>query len=480
MRNRIVPTLIIALAAGSVSAGALDPPAAPTPTQAVVEPRTPVGAETTPGNPSTLFEITASGSYYLTGPVMGQTARHGITVSAANVTIDLNGFTMEGGIATLNAIQSDLDGLTVLNGTVRDWSQSGIRAQGREFRAERVDSVSNLGNGFLAGDGAILITCRAVLNGSEGFQVGEVAQLINCRSQGSGAEGFLAQSDAVFENCISLENDLEGFECGEGALLRGCIARENGNEGFNVGSSSTLEGCSARFNNLEGFQVGNASTLRSCTASANGQEGFNVGNESTLSGCVARNSGFEGFEVGSNSTLTDCTADFNSAGFLLGNSSTVSHCTAAANSPENGFTGNTLIAADHCVAQSNRGNGFSFGSGSFVTECGARDNDENGIRVSSDSVILSSLATGNGGAIADGAGILADGSSNRVDGNHATDNDIGIDLRLGGNIAVRNTARSNTSMNYAFSAGNDLGDIIDLSLVDGEFATGTAWSNFVH
>lgn len=74
------------LPAALLAQGSLTPPGAPAPTQKSldqIEPRTPIS--------SLPFAITSSGSYYLTGN-LSVTSGNGITISADQVTLDLNGF----------------------------------------------------------------------------------------------------------------------------------------------------------------------------------------------------------------------------------------------------------------------------------------------------------------------------------------------------------------------------------------------------
>ena len=80
--------------------GPLDPPDGPIAptgkTLTEVEPRIPLNAQTAPGDLSNLFVIEKSGSYYLTGNITGVSGKSGIHVSANRVTLDLNGFALEG------------------------------------------------------------------------------------------------------------------------------------------------------------------------------------------------------------------------------------------------------------------------------------------------------------------------------------------------------------------------------------------------
>src|SRR5262245_39350080 len=118
-------------------AGSLTPPAGPiVPTMKTlteVEPRTPIGLTTTPGDPDSLYKITQPGSYYLTGNVQGVAGKMGIEVVASHVTIDLRGFEMVGvagslaGIDINNGAAGNLIGITVRDGTLRGWGSDGIK-----------------------------------------------------------------------------------------------------------------------------------------------------------------------------------------------------------------------------------------------------------------------------------------------------------------------------------------------------------------
>jgi hypothetical protein len=84
--------------------GALTPPGAPAPVMKSldqIEARTIVNSANTPGDGTNLFIISQPGSYYLTANVvpfrfLGGTAKNGIEITANNVTLDLNGFAMQG------------------------------------------------------------------------------------------------------------------------------------------------------------------------------------------------------------------------------------------------------------------------------------------------------------------------------------------------------------------------------------------------
>src|SRR5262245_27803441 len=86
--------------AGMLSAGTLTPPPGPIAptfkTLGEIEPRIAINAANTPGTALALFQIAQPGSYFLTGNVIGVPGKAGIEISASNVTLDLNGFTLHG------------------------------------------------------------------------------------------------------------------------------------------------------------------------------------------------------------------------------------------------------------------------------------------------------------------------------------------------------------------------------------------------
>src|SRR3569833_2813795 len=82
------------LSSASVFAqGSLTPPGAPAPTMKTLdqlEARTIVNAANTPGDAANTFIISAPGSYYLTGNLTGASGKHGSSIQADHVTLDLN------------------------------------------------------------------------------------------------------------------------------------------------------------------------------------------------------------------------------------------------------------------------------------------------------------------------------------------------------------------------------------------------------
>jgi hypothetical protein len=140
-----VGLLVAILVAGAIArgtladGGALEPPGAPAPgmkSLQEVEPRTPIS--------SIPYTISQSGSYYLTQNVTANAAYDGITVSASDVTIDLNGYVLSGGGSGIYGIKATggTDRLTVHRGTISNWLADGIAHYGQGGRFEELKLVS--------------------------------------------------------------------------------------------------------------------------------------------------------------------------------------------------------------------------------------------------------------------------------------------------------------------------------------------------
>jgi hypothetical protein len=118
-----VPLVALALTAGFAQ-GPLTPPSGPPgPTMKSlqqIEPRTGISALP--------FTISTSGSYYLIRNLRGASGENGITITADDVTLDLNGMSLIGVGGSLHGVSIDggLSGVAIRNGTVRDWGAKGV------------------------------------------------------------------------------------------------------------------------------------------------------------------------------------------------------------------------------------------------------------------------------------------------------------------------------------------------------------------
>jgi len=238
MKTRI--TLMVALVlilAGLMSAGELEPPSAPAPTMKTlsqVEPRIPINGDTTPGTAGSTYEISASGSYYLTGDLVGEAGKFGLIIHVPNVSIDLNGFSLVGGPGmTSNSepgifMEAGATAVVIHNGTIARWSD-GIVSDAASLTVHDVQCVEN---------------------GNDGLRAGPFSEVRGGHFRGNIGDGVDLGSNSRVVGVRASENDF-GIVVGGGSLIRDCIAEGNTNYGIRVtGPGSRVESCVATNNNI--------------------------------------------------------------------------------------------------------------------------------------------------------------------------------------------------------------------------------------
>ena len=257
----VLLALTLSVSAGVLCAGPLEPTGSPAPTFKTldeIEPRTEISAENTPGNATSVFRITQPGSYYLSGNVVGASGFNGIVVAADGVTLDLNGFRLEGQNASLSGINHEgtVLNVTVKNGAVFGWGNSGIDlgSPSRDILIENVHA-SNNGNtggeqaGIRVGRSSVIRNSTATSNFGPGFQAGTRAVFESCTARSNGLDGFIVTGfGSVFRKCSAFGNSESGFSASTNAVIEGCVSVSNGKSGFLVSSSSLVKGNLARFN----------------------------------------------------------------------------------------------------------------------------------------------------------------------------------------------------------------------------------------
>jgi parallel beta-helix repeat protein len=214
----------------------------------------------------------------------------------------------------------------------------------------------------------------------------------------------------------------------------------SGGTGVNAGlaANSRIIDITARNCDGVGVVAGAASILTRVIVDSNLAGGIHTLPSSTLDSCVANDNQLFGFQINSGATVTRCSAGANSGdGFLVELGCSLTDCTAFGN--QRGFVTLSGCRVTGCIARGSAGDGITVAS-----SCVVRDN------------VCSSNGTGTGG----GAGILATGSDNRIEGNNCVLADRGIDVNSAGNFIVRNSCSGNTT-NWTIVANNYYGPIID-------------------
>ena len=129
--------------------------------------------------------ITECGSYVLARCLTGEVGSHGIEILADDVTLDLNGFTLQGVPGSLSGIRiGDHSGFEIQGGTLRDWGEDGIDAE--------------------LADQAMFHDLRLRGNGRAGLRAGARSSVRNCISRGNGDFGIYAADTQVrVRDCTS-------------------------------------------------------------------------------------------------------------------------------------------------------------------------------------------------------------------------------------------------------------------------------------
>ncbi|MBC7771327.1 MAG: right-handed parallel beta-helix repeat-containing protein [Pyrinomonadaceae bacterium] len=442
-------TLAPFIAAGLLIAGPLNPPAGPVAptfkTLTEVEPRIAVSEANTPGDATSIYKVSQSGSYYLTSGLLGVAGKHGILISAPNVTLDLSGFVVSG------AVTGALDGVTVgpgchnvtiHSGTVRHW-QDGL-------------DLAASGN-------ARIIDVRAVDNYVAGIRVGLASEIRHCIAWTNGDDGFVTGDSCVLVGCTARDNEDDGFATGAGAALAWCTALGNANRGIALHFGSTASDCTAS-GSVTGFDARVGCAFRGCAARDNSSFGFELGGNTIADSCTAGNNTVAGFRAFGSTTFIGCNASSNGVGF---------------------HTADDCSLTD-CMASSSASDGFLLSSGCAIARCISNDNTGDGIQVAGDCNVEGNTCDSNG---IGSAGIHATGADNRIERNHVSDSHRGLLIDAAGNFIIANTACSN-SMNFAIAAGNRYGPVINITgggtaAVSGSSAADTSgsshpWANFAY
>ena len=142
--------------------------------------------------------ITEPGSYYLTDNLEPTGGQRGITVNAGDVSLDLNGFTIDGSASTSFGISLDprCENVVVENGTICDCRANGISgfsASNCTYRNLRVIGCSRDSTSYSAlylGSHSLIENCRVENNNGNGIYVNADSRIIGNRIVGNGVIGL--------------------------------------------------------------------------------------------------------------------------------------------------------------------------------------------------------------------------------------------------------------------------------------------------
>ncbi|MEM6395018.1 MAG: right-handed parallel beta-helix repeat-containing protein [Bacteroidota bacterium] len=227
------------------------------------------------------FSINQPGSYYFTRNISIDQSNgnnlDGITIDADDVTLDLNGFTLEGDFSTSNRtddgifILGDQDNIVIKNGVIRNWGGDGVNALNCD-NCTFVDLLveGNDGDGILADFGAIIYQCVARGNAVDGLEGDDNTIIYDCEASNNGDNGIETSEGGRVINCTATGNASDGIDVAPGSRVEGCVAAENGIYGIDLALGGQVLNCTANLNGRNGIDIASSCLARFNTANNNG------------------------------------------------------------------------------------------------------------------------------------------------------------------------------------------------------------------
>ena len=216
---------------------------APTISLLAQDPRTPIS--------SLPYTISTQGSYYLTANLTAIGSGAGITISASNVTLDLNGFALVGGgsgnVTGIN-VPAAQKNILIRNGTVRGWTNGGINA-------------SNATNSVIQGIRLSNNTASSTFFNVATVSVGSGSTVKDCVvGQNVNSHGISVGSACAVSGCVARANSAGvGIRTLDSCYVVGNISDSNGT-GIAVGSGNRIESNSCTFNASAGILIPSGAT----------------------------------------------------------------------------------------------------------------------------------------------------------------------------------------------------------------------------
>jgi parallel beta-helix repeat protein len=460
--KKTTPVMMLCLiSATTFGQGSLTPLGAPSPSMKTlqeVEPRTPISEAG--------YTIDTSGSYYLTTNLIASSYLSGITITADNVTVDLNGFSIMGSSTKASGIKmNDRNNVVVRNGTIRDCAYFGIlayRTSGCQFKNLRIignGRVSSSYDGINAGTNTTISGCFIKANGS-GIEVDGESKIVENQILDNADDGLKlnGSNSYIADNIVKGNGDNYDLAAGNQLNILLCEIPENLNWPCSVRLAGTLicttngvNGITVAANDvsidMDGHTlIGPGASSGSGIYQSSIYRNLAIKNGKVIHWEALQNAGIKAF--GSSVILSDLHASTNYYGIY----------------------GVEVSVLSACTANDNHTGGISTGCGNTISDCAASYNGGDGVKVSTSSLVENSICHNNG-YNGDGAGIHVLAWDNRIDGNNVISNDRGIEVDYSGNFIVRNSASRN-STNYVIHSGNDVGTIQTTPVGAG------AWDNF--
>jgi len=263
----IVPLIVsgfLATATFAFAQGTLTPPGAPAPTMKSldqIEPRIPITYDG--------YNINKPGSYYVTTNLTGSPygvpgSPYGIQIASDNVTVDLNGFTLQGVPGSYSGvyINGSHTNITVRNGIITGWGGNGVTwnypstPPPQNVVLEHLTVYANANHGIVTGNGCIVSDCLVVNDGFDGiFVYGNGSQIIGntlignaANTDGGAGIGVEGSNNRIEGNHVTGTASSRAFgygiECDTSGFINNIIIKNsvsgNGANNYSVASGNDV------------------------------------------------------------------------------------------------------------------------------------------------------------------------------------------------------------------------------------------------
>jgi hypothetical protein len=192
------------------------------------------------------IKITKSGSYRLNSNLtVKKSGVDAIDVNVSNVTIELSGFTITGGVVAINALAAGAANVTVTNGSITG-SGAGVQlSDGAVVRNVRVSNLTG-GSGFFNA-----ITC-----GNSCTLTGNTVYTVNASNPNAPPAAIVAGSNSlVLNNTVTGTVGGSGIAIGVGgnSVVSGNTSSNNANSGILIAGAGVIVSHNTADNNTTGL-----------------------------------------------------------------------------------------------------------------------------------------------------------------------------------------------------------------------------------